>query len=91
MQHATPPFSVRVRREVRGTSTCLLQYAGDPADDQLDMLLEHVEQLVRLNREDTHVDVIIGGGSEQPKFTRLTEALLTLQRVAHSRLNWTIQ
>ena len=91
MEHATPPFSVTVRREVSGTSTRLLQYAGDPADEQLEMLLEHVTQLVSMHREDTHVEVIIGGGRDQPKFTRLTEALEMLQRVARDRVSWTIQ
>ena len=87
----TPPLSVTVRREVEGTSTRLLQYAGDPGDDQLEMLIEHVTQLVTMNRNDTHVEVIIGGGREQPKFTRLTEALEALQRVARDRVSWTIQ
>ena len=90
-QQVTPAFSVTVRREVAGTSTRLLQYAGDPPDDELKMLLEHITQLVSINRHDTRVDVVIGAAGAQPKLTRLTEALLTLQRVARDRVSWTIQ
>ncbi|HVN86330.1 MAG TPA: hypothetical protein VMW17_15965 [Candidatus Binatia bacterium] len=71
-------------------STRLLQYAGDPADDQLDMLIEQVAHLVSMNRHDTHVEVVIGGGREAPKLTRLTDALIMLQRVARDHVSWTI-
>jgi hypothetical protein len=88
---ASPPFWVTVRREVSGTSTRLFEYLGDPLDDQLEMLLEHVTQLLTIEHDGMQVSVIFGCELDPTRVVRLAEALLNLQRATRHRVDWTVQ
>jgi hypothetical protein len=61
MEPSLPTFSVTVLRDISGVSTVLFAYSGDPQnDDELRTLLAHAAQLAAIDRDRTHVDVVLG-------------------------------
>ena len=85
------PLSVTVLREVSGTSTRLFQYSGNPREEELETVLEHVKRLAALDGDGTRIDVILGGDADPPKRVWLTDALRSLEQAYGHRVVWSIQ
>ena len=78
MGDGTPAFCVTVVREVAGTCQRLFEYVGAPGDEEQRELLDHVAQLMAIDRDFTRVDVVLGNVLAEPGLIRLAESLRAL-------------
>lgn len=74
-----PAFCVTVLREVAGTCQRLFAYVGAPGDEEQRVLLDHVTQLMAIDRGCTRVAVVLGSTSTEPGLIRLAASLRALQ------------
>ncbi len=74
-----PVFLVTVSREISGTPTRVFEYAGDPHADEIQPLLEHITQLVAVDRRGTLVEVACSGAPARPEIIQLADVLRALQ------------
>jgi len=78
MGDGAPAFCVTVVREVAGTCQRLFEYVGAPGDQEQRELLDHVAQLLAIDRDFTRVDVVLGNAMAEPGLIRLAESLRAL-------------